>query len=126
MCKSVLTLLSLLTCFAHGFASEVPETVEPLVREDEVVTMDHLLAVTQGQLEVQKQLKALMLEFKQHQEIFFKGEQTKERAYKMVTTARRILSIITDKHMQHLFSSEYLQELAMCSSIAGKSKPTRP
>jgi hypothetical protein len=44
----------------------------------------------------------------------------------MVHTARKILSEIQELHIQHLFSSEYLEELTLFSSIAGKTTPTRP
>ena len=120
---------------SQNFAIEPPAVEDPvaemteilsLPREDEVAAMDHLIEVTEKQAKIQKELRILMVQFKEHQEVFFKGEQTKQRAYQMVMTASQILAMISEHHMQHLFASEYLQELAMCSSIAGKSKPTRP
>lgn len=101
---------------------------EPFVQasEDEIARIDHLIEATQVKLQQQKELKELVRLFQQQEERFFKGDQSKGHAAKMVSTARQILERIKEAHLEHLFSSEYLEELALFSSIAGKSTPKRP
>lgn len=93
---------------------------------DEVEAIDNLIKATEQKLEVEKQLKTLMIKFNQQQDEFFKGNQTKHHAFRMVSTAREIMEIVSNNHLKHLFSKEYLDELVLFSSIAGKSSPVRP
>lgn len=95
-------------------------------REDEVKAVDHLIASTAEKLEQQKELKKLMTLFREHEERFFQGDQSKEHSLKMVNCARQILELVKNAHLEHLFSSEYIEELALFSSIAGKKTPPRP
>jgi hypothetical protein len=106
--------------------SSLVETLQALTTQDEVEVVGRLIVATQHQLEVQTELKRLMVEFKQQEDAFADGLQTKAHAAKMVRTARRLLELITDLHVQHLFSSQYMEELTLFSSIAGKTTPPRP
>ena len=120
MKKRLLFLFSLTTSLA---ALEEP----PLTAvEDEVARIDHLIAATEEKLDQQKALRKLILLLHDQEEQFFKGDQSKAHAKKMVDSARQILEIIQKSHLEHLFSSEYLEELALFSSIAGKTSPARP
>lgn len=91
-----------------------------------MAAVDKLIDATEQKLDKQKKLKECMVTFEVHKERFAKGEQTKEHALRMVKSARQILDMITAQHMQHLFSSEYMDELVMFSSIAGKTACARP
>ncbi len=128
--KSVILIISLFSaCLSGAHAKEVPALDPEIVAspaEDEVETMRHLIAVTEQQLAVQKQLRNVMAEFKKQKDRFFKGDQSNKHSFKMVKTASAILQIINDNHLQHLCSSEYLEELTLFSSIAGKNTPARP
>lgn len=101
---------------------------EPLLKtdQDEISQVSHLIEATQEKLSKQKELKALMLIFQEQEEQFFLGDQSKTHAAKMVHSARQILEMIKAYHLEHLFSSEYMEELTLFSSIAGKTSPTRP
>ncbi|MBS0620726.1 MAG: hypothetical protein JSS61_04635 [Verrucomicrobia bacterium] len=109
----------------------IPET--PLVETkaviegpDEVAIVDDLILVTTRQLETQKQLRSLMLDFQKQQEEFVQGNQSKVHAKEMVRTARQIYEMISANHIQHLFPNAYLEELSFFSSIAGKTALSRP
>lgn len=93
---------------------------------DEIRTLDTLIASTTKQLETQKQLKKLMLQFREQQEAFVQGEESKTLAGQMVRTARQIHELITANHIEHLFPKDYLDELNFFSSIAGKNKISKP
>jgi hypothetical protein len=99
--------------------SEEEEILAP--KENEAEIIEHLIQSTQSKLEEQKELKTLILLFREQEERFFKGDQSKEHTTKMVGCARQILEMIRSSHIEHLFSSEFMEELALFSSIAGKA-----
>ncbi len=117
--------------FAENLTLLVPqapliEVSLPLGEEDEVKVVDELIATTASQLEMEKHLKAMMLQFKKMREEFIQGNQTKSHAGKMVRTARQIYETISANRLEHLFAKDYLDELSFFSSIAGKTAVTRP
>jgi len=106
--------------------SSLIETTLPLSENDEMKIIDQMISATSRQLEMQKQMKELMMQFKKQREEFIQGNQTKSHAGKMVRTARQIYEMITSNHLEHLFAKDYLDELTFFSSIAGKAAVTRP
>lgn len=110
----------------HVPQSSLIETSVPLGESDEINMIDQLISTTQHQLETQKQIKNLMLQFKKQREEFVQGNQTRAHAGKMVRTARQIYEMITSNHMEHLFAKDYIDELTFFSSIAGKTALSRP
>ncbi len=121
----ILFLITLLGISSLPADTPLEEKVHALSEEESKV-VDHLIEATLQKLDQQKDLKNLMLLFRAQEERFFRGDQSKEHAAKMVNSARQILDIIRKTHLEHLFSSEYLEELALFSSIAGKTAPARP
>ncbi len=101
--------------------SSLLKTALPLSEEDEVAAVGRLILTTEEQLKVQQHLKELMINFKKQKEAFIQGDQSKRNASTMVRTAREILQIITYQHLQFHFSKDYLDELTVFSSIAGKN-----
>ena len=127
----IFVLSNVCFCFGENPTLLIPqssliETHVPLGAEDEVKTIDQLIVATTQQLESQKQLKELMLQFKKQREEFVQGNQTKSHAGRMVRTARQIYEMITLNHIEHLFAKDYLDELSFFASIAGKSSVKRP
>ena len=106
--------------------SSLIETTLPLSENDEMKIIDQMISATSRQLEMQKQMKELMMQFKKQREEFVQGNQTKSHAGRMVRTARQIYEMITSNHLEHLFAKDYLDELTFFSSIAGKAAVTRP
>jgi hypothetical protein len=94
---------------------------------DELTILDGLIKRTQKQLASQMQLKDLMIQFKVQKQLFTQGNQSKKHAFEMVKTASQILDILGNEQLKHLFSTDYLEELALFSSIASKATtPARP
>jgi hypothetical protein len=106
--------------------SSLIETTLPLAENDEIKVTDQLITATSRQLETQKQMRELMIQFKKQREEFIQGNQTKSHASRMVRTARQIYEIISSNHLEHLFAKDYLDELTFFSSIAGKTAVTKP
>ena len=122
--------------FSFGYAAESPtlrypesslvQTSFAVSENDEVKIIDQLIFSTQKQLEDEKKLRELMLQFKDQIEEFVQGKQTKTHASQMVRTARQIYEMISANHIEHLFPKDYLDELTFFSSIAGKNGISKP
>ncbi len=119
--------------FCHGAnptllipQSSLTQTSLPLGEDDEIKIVEELIVATTAQLEAEKQLKELMLQFKMYREDFVQGDQSRSKAGRLVRTARQIYEMIAANHLEHLFAKDYLDELTFFSSIAGKTAVTRP
>lgn len=93
---------------------------------DQIKVIDSLITLEEKKLTSQKKLKELMLFLKAQEDLFLQAPSDKKQAYTLVSTARSALEIITELHIEHLFSESFLQDLQFYSSIAGKLKPSRP
>lgn len=91
---------------------------------EEQIVLNDLIATTERQLVIQKELKGLINEFQAQQDLFYKGPQTKELASKMVQTASTILKLSEENHYLHLFSPFFVEELKLFAGIAKKRTPT--
>ena len=98
----------------------------PLFAEDEILAVENLIVVTESQLQKQKELKNLIVLFEQQKQLFMKGDQSKSLAGRLLKNASQILSLVKENHLQHLFPSEYMEELALFSSMAAKKRPVAP
>ena len=94
--------------------------------DDEIKAMEYLIEATEEKVSAQKELLRLMQELKKEEAVFFKGEQKRQTASKMVATARQILHLIQSLNLQQMFSSVYIEELAWLSSLGNKKTPSRP
>ncbi len=87
---------------------------------EEQIVLDDLIATTERQLVLQKNLKLLISEFQNQQDLFYKGEQTKELATKMVFAAAEILKTAEENHYLHLLPPFFVEELKLFAGIAKK------
>jgi len=94
--------------------------------EEEIKKIDHLIATTEQQLQIQQEIKRQMLDFHEQKELFLEGKQTLSHTALMLKTATGILILINENHLHYLFSSEYMEELALFTSIGAKKSPARP
>ena len=95
--------------------------VFPLGKEGEdLQTINLLIASTERQLSVHKQLHALMLEFQQQQDLFIDSDKPKELAREMVETAAKILSLAEEHQLIYLFTPFYVEELKFFAGISKK------
>jgi uncharacterized protein YdaL len=94
---------------------------------EELKILDKLIATSERQLALQKELKLLVADFQHQQDLFYQGQeggqQTKELASKMVNTAQTILKIGEENHYLHLFPLFFVEELKLFSGIAKKNTP---
>jgi len=94
---------------------------------EELKILDELIAASERQLALQKQLKILVANFQRQQDLFYQGQeggqQTKELASKMVNTAQEILKMSEENHYLHLFPLFFVEELKLFAGIAKKNNP---
>lgn len=101
----------------------IPALLFSFAKEGEdLQTLDDLIASTERQLIVHKELRALIAEFYKQQDLFHESSQTKELASQMVLTASTILRIAEEHHLIYLFTPFFVEELKFFSNIA-KKKP---
>ena len=122
--KFLLNLCLLLT--VQAIAAEVVEEKTAPLFENEVASLQQLIAVNEKRLLAQKELKAKMEHFRKQKEEFWLGNQSKSHTFSMVSNAREILVAVKEEHLSYLFATDYLEELLFFSSVAAKSVPIRP
>ncbi|MGE5196631.1 MAG: hypothetical protein ACM3JI_04815 [Anaerolineae bacterium] len=93
---------------------------------DEVTALDEIIDLSEKQLSNYKHLRHLILEFKNQKEQFLEQNLPKKQVSHMLKTSKEILEIITSSKINHFFPNEYLDELAVFSSVASKKSPVRP
>lgn len=88
--------------------------------ENEMIVIDRLIRITEKQLAAQKRIKILIGQMYHDKELFLKGGQSKIHAKYMVDAASEILGLIRLCKLQHLFSSEFMEELTVYDEIRKK------
>jgi hypothetical protein len=98
---------------------------------EDLQTIDNLIASTERQLVIYKDLQALMAEFQKQQDLFHEDQQTpqaapqttKELAIQMIQTASKILRIAQDHQLLYLFTPFFVEELKLFAGITKKKAP---
>lgn len=84
------------------------------------MAIERLIVLTEKQVMAQKEVKKLILTFRQDKELFLLGDQSKLHAHYMISSASQILALVQTYHLEHLFSSDFMQELALFNKIGKK------
>ena len=112
-----IAIISIISLSLFGFSRE----------GEEVKILDDLIATSERQIVLQKNLRSLILEFHTQQDLFYQGlendQKTKELASKMVSTAQNILKTSEENHYLHLFPPFFVEELKLFANIAKKQSP---
>lgn len=97
---------------------------------EELKILDDLIASSERQIALQKELRNRIIEFHQQQDLFYEGSEndlkTKELASKMVETAVQILKTSEEHHYIHLFPPFFIEELKLFANISKKKTPPLP
>lgn len=88
--------------------------------QDELMVLDQLIETTQKNLNAQLLLKGMMFEFFQTREAFLTNPESGKLATSLVKKATRLHNHVDKEHLSHLFSTEFLTELAFYNQV-GKS-----
>lgn len=91
---------------------------------EELKILDDLIATSERQILLQKNLRELVIQFHTQQDLFYQGSdddrKTKELASQMVTTAATILKTSEENHYLHLFPPFFVEELKLFANISKK------
>ncbi len=113
-----LALLSLyLLTFMHGIDAKnlpIQET------QDEVAKVDQLIKATEASLTRLKDLKTLLMQYKQAEVTAVKDPSDTDNLLTLVNLADDIQTIITDAALQDYFSPQFLEELKKFAKISEK------
>jgi hypothetical protein len=98
---------------------------------EELKILDDLIATSERQIALQKELRDLIIQFHTQQDLFYQGsdndQKTKELASKMVSTAATILKTSEENRYLHLFPPFFVEELKLFANISKKkSAPLQP
>jgi hypothetical protein len=115
-------------CLKIALVSIISLTLFSFSREgEELKILDDLIATSERQLAIQKELKALIVEFHTQQDLFCdgpeKGQKTKELASQMVDTAMKIQQMAADNHYLHLLPPFFFEELKRFANVGKKQTP---
>lgn len=123
MKKAKIRILFLsLSCLSLYADEKIPQT--PLIEkldlepaEDELITIERLIHLTEEQMQAQKRIKNLIIEIKHNKEMFIKNSDSKLHALYMISAAEECLSLIRRYHLYHLFSSDFMEELTVFAKV---------
>jgi hypothetical protein len=112
-----IALISIISLSLFGFSRE----------GEELKILDDLIATSERQINLQRELRTLIVEFHNEQDLFYQGsddsQKTKELASKMVSTAAIILKTSEENHYLHLFPPFFVEELKLLANISKKKSP---
>jgi|ERR1700733_3802883 len=93
--------------------------VSPLLAapQDELLVIEQLIETTKKNLDTQQELLKMTLEFNQAREAFISDPESSRLATTLVKRAMRLRSHLEKEHLIHLFSSEFLEELAFYDRV---------
>lgn len=88
------------------------------------MVLEQLIEATKKNLDSQLLLKEMMFEFFQTREAFLSDPESGKWATSLVKKATRLHNHVDKEHLSHLFSTEFLTELAFYNQV-GKSVSKR-
>ena len=94
--------------------------------DSQIAMVDDLIAMTQQTLKGEQEIKKLIAEYQQIQEVYLKNQDDKEQVVKMVRMAHRVLTKIQDNHLTQQFDPDFISELTLFSKIAAKKGIPKP
>lgn len=110
--------------FGSLFAAEpmanLKETEPALVAAKELERLDRLIVITEQNLENQKALRQLFVDYQQKQMNYLQNTQDKEITLQMVKSAHRLLESIKANHLIQTFDTEFISQLTFFSQFATK------
>lgn len=118
-----LSLMSLFIIANLNSVESLPnlkETEPALVVANEMKRLNNLISITEKNLENQKKLKQLFLDYQQQQVNYLQNSQDKEVTLQMVKTAYLLLEGIKANHLIQTFDTEFISQLTFFSQFVAK------
>lgn len=91
--------------------------------QDEIAVLQELIATTKKNLESQQHLLNRVIKFKQARAAFMADPTSGQLATRLVKSAMLLQKNLEKEHLAHLFSSDFLTELAFFDQIGNQHIP---
>lgn len=101
--------------------TNLKETEPALVLLKELKHLDQLILLTEQNLQNQKSLRKLFLDYQQKQMHYLENMQDKEITLQMIKSAHVLLEGIKEAHLVQAFDAEFIAQLTFFSKFATKS-----
>ncbi len=123
-------LICFITCSSsllHCNSPQIPSTIDPRsVIENDLVKLDNLIETTEKSLTSQQKLRGLIQEYQTLQSSYLRNGERNELLLPMVKLAYKIITLIENNHLHHIFDAEFLNELTIFSRMAVKKSIPQP
>lgn len=113
------------TSAAQPTAKDLPKVVEPVIKDNEIETIDFLITATEKSLDEQKQLRALILEYQELETRYIGSPEDRELLYKVIKSAKRTLEMIKATHLTYNFDSAFIDELTLFAQVGSKKAASK-
>ncbi len=110
----------------HATALPSPIKDPAALLDNQIAGLDTLIQATQQSLEGQKQLRTLIVEYKNIQTAYLKRMQDNDLLLTLVKSAHRTLKAIKENHLLPDFDPEFIDELTVLSQAATKRGVPKP
>lgn len=100
--------------------TDIPQTTDAVIKLNQLAMLDQLIEVTKQNLEREKQLRAMVQDYLDTQNAYFKTPGDRELTLLMVKNAYYLLEKIKEAHLEQAFDLEFIGELTFFSQIAVK------
>ena len=115
-----------MTSITHYITSEEEAKQPPVIWQQELQTLDNLIAATQKSLDEQKKLREIFLDYQTFRVQCEQDPNDNDKLLKMVKVALRLHNAIQESHLTNNFDPEFIKELTLFSQIASKKGVPRP
>ncbi len=99
---------------------------DPLETEDELKAIEHLISATERNLEAQKKVRALIVDYHGIQARCLENPEDKDRIFLLAKTASHLLKAIKENYLINIFHPKFISELSLVSQPADKKSLPRP
>ena len=121
--------LIMVACATLAFTGLLADNIKKDPKElldSQLAMVDDLIVMTQQTLKGEQEIRNLIAEYQQIQEVYIRNTDDKEQVVKMVRMAHRVLTKIQDNHLTQQFDPDFISELALFSKIATKKGIPKP
>lgn len=97
-------------------------TAFPLIADEEIETIQELIAVTEKNLTTQKKLLTALVQFKHARADFIAEPTSGQLATRLVKSAMQVQRQIEKEHLAYLFPTDFLSEMQFYTRVGNREK----
>lgn len=123
MKRSIFFVLLILG-FSNLYSSPITLPHEPDVEstQDELARLDLLIQVSQENIEREKNLRALVVQYRECEANCIKNPNDSQRLVQLIACAKKLHGCIEESYLQDYFRPQFLEELKKLVKVADKKE----